>query len=147
MDFPPEEWIVFPIGEFEIAGLRFPGDWGAELMAQVRSNGRIADHWRIALGGPKVLEAKFLVSTLLPAATGLPNWFFTYQQFPQDIVIRRNMLTSTWIDAINLLSTHEILVAYEADQPVDIQQVVQAIRAVPAKQNSGALLRWAVWCL
>ena len=76
MDFPPEEWIVFPIGEFEIAGLRFPGDWGAELMAQVRSNGRIADHWHVALGGSKVLEAKFPVSTLMPAATGLRNWIF-----------------------------------------------------------------------
>ncbi len=136
--------MVFPIGEFDVAAPRFPGDWGAELMAQVRSNGRIADHWRIALGGSKVLEAEFPISTLLPAASGLPNWVLTYQQFPRDLVIRRNMLTSSWIDAMNLLSAHEILVADEAGQPVDIQQVLQAIKALPAKQNSGASLRWGV---
>ncbi len=144
MDFPPDEWIVFPAGEFDTAALRFPGECGAELMAQVRSNGRIADHWRITLGGSSVLEAVFPISTLLPAAVGLPPWKLTYQQFPRDVTIRRNMLTSTWSDALALLASHEFLVADAADQPVDIQQVQAAIKALPNKQNSGASIRWCV---
>ena len=144
MDFPPDEWIIFPAADFLTASLRFPGEWGVEIMAQVRSNGRICDHWRVALGGSKVLEAIFPISCLLPAATNLPPWELTYQQFPRDIVIRRNMLTSVWYDALNLLAAHEILIADEAGQPVDTQQVLQAVKNLPAKQNTGASLRWAL---
>ena len=144
MDFPPEEWVVFAATDFNTAAPRFPGERGVELMAQVRSNGRIMDHWRMALGGSKVLEATFPLSTILPAAAGLPAWHVTYQQFPRDIVLRRNMLSGAWIDAVGLLSSHEFLVADAEEQPVDIQQVITAIKALPAKQNTGASIRWSV---
>ena len=62
MDFPPEEWVVFSLEEFTLAQPRNPGALGAEVMAQVRANGRITDHWRVALGGSEVLEAHTVVS-------------------------------------------------------------------------------------
>ncbi len=112
--------MVFAASDFNTAAPRFPGERGVELMTQVKSNGRIMDHWRMALGGSKVLEATFPLSTILPAAVGLPAWHVTYQQFPRDIVLRRNMLSSTWIYAVGLLSSHEFLVADAEEQPVDI---------------------------
>ncbi len=123
-----------------------PGEWDVELMAQVRSNGRICDQWRAALGGSKVLEAVFPISCLLLAATNMPPWELTYpyQQFPRVIVIRRNMLTSMWYDAMNLLAAHEILIADEARQTVDTQQVLQAVKNLLTKQNTRASLRWGL---
>ena len=144
MDFPPEDWMVFEASDFNTASPRFPGERGVELMAQVRSNGRIMDHWRMALGGSKVLEASFPLTMLLPAVTGLPAWVITYQQFPRDIVLRSNMLSSVWIDAMGLLASHEFLVADADEQPVDIQQVLAAIKALPTKQNTSAAVRWSV---
>ena len=113
-------------------------------MAQVRANGRVTDHWRVALGGSEVLEASFALSTLLPAATGLPNWIISYQQFPRDINIRRNTVSSEWADALALLASHEFTVADAEGEPVDLQRVNQAVKDLPAKQNSGASICWSM---
>ncbi len=136
--------MIFPAADFSLAQPRFPGDWGAEVMAQVRSNGRITDHWRVALAGTKVLEATFKLASLLPAVTSLPAWTITYQYFPRDIVIRRNMTASSWIDAMGLLAAHEFSVTDEAGELVAIQQVAEAIAGLAAKQNTGSAIRWAV---
>ena len=144
MDFPHEEWAIFPAEEFALAQPRKPGVLGAEVMAQVRANGRISDHWRIALGGSEVLEAKFELSALLPAATGLPKWIITYQQFPRDVAIRRNMVSGEWTDALALLASHEFTIADTSGEPIDLQRVNQAIQDLPAKQNQGAAIRWSV---
>ncbi len=144
MDFPPENWVIFPAEDFALAQPRNPGVLGAEIMAQVRANGRITDHWRVALGGSEVLEASFELSALLPAASSLPAWNITYQQFPRDVVIRRNMLSSEWYDALGLLASHEFLIADAGAEPVDVQRVSQLIKDLPAKQNPGAAIRWCV---
>ena len=47
------------------------------------------------------------------------------------------MLSSTWIDAVGLLASHEVLVGDKEEHPVDIKQVMAAIKALPAKQNTG----------
>ena len=109
MEFPPDEWNIFSVSDFELAKPRFPGDWGVEVMAKVRSNGRITDHWRVALGGSKILEATFPLSSFFPAATSLPPWKLTYQQFPRDMKIRPNMVSSAWLDVVNPLASHEFL--------------------------------------
>ena len=144
MDFPPEEWVIFPAEEFALAQPRNPGVLGAEIMAQVRANGRITDHWRVALGGTEVLEASFPLSTLLPAASSLPDWIVSYQQFPRDVNIRRNMVCSEWADALALLASHEFTVADAEGEPVDLQRVNRAVKELPAKQNPGASIRWGV---
>ena len=87
MDYPPNEWVIFQAADFDTMEPRNPGDWGMEVLAQIRSNGRISDHWRIALGGTKVVEASFQLSELLPAASQLPDWTVNYQMFPRDITI------------------------------------------------------------
>ncbi len=144
MEFPPDEWNIFAAGDFELAEPRSAGDWGAEVMAQVRSNGRIMDHWRVALGGSKILEASFPLLTFFPAATNLPPWKLTYQQFPRDVKIRRNMVSSAWLDVVNLLASHEFLLSDADDQPVDVQQATQAIKALPARQSGAGAIRWCV---
>ena len=147
MDFPPSEWVIFQAADFDTMEPRNPGDWGMEVLAQIRSNGRISDHWRIALGGTKVVEATFQLSELLPAASQLPDWTVSYQMFPRDIVIRRNMVSSNWIDAMGLRQSHEMTVSDNAGEPVAIQHVMQAMEAVPAKQRTGASIRWSVTVL
>jgi hypothetical protein len=55
MNFPPEE-EVFGAEQFETAAPREAGELGLELMAQVRPNGRILDHFRVTLGGSKIID-------------------------------------------------------------------------------------------
>ena len=113
-------------------------------MAQVRSNGRIMDHWHMMLAGYNVLEATFPLSMLLSAAAGLIAWQITYQNFPRDIVLAHNMLCSALTDTVGLLSTHNFLLAKVEEQPVDIQPVPAAIKSLPATQNTRTFIRWSV---
>ena len=39
MEFPPTDWEVFPVEDFELAVPRDPGMLGMEIMAQARGNG------------------------------------------------------------------------------------------------------------
>jgi hypothetical protein len=57
MEFPPKAWDVFPAEQFDTALPRDPGELGMELLVQMRDNGRIQDHFRIALSGTKLLKA------------------------------------------------------------------------------------------
>jgi hypothetical protein len=55
------------------ASPRANSEFCAEVMVQVRPNGRIMDHWRIALGGSAILETSVRVDRLIPAAVNLPR--------------------------------------------------------------------------
>jgi hypothetical protein len=50
MEFPPE-WNVFTLEDYEAAAARTQGASGMELMAQMRPNGLLLDHVRVATGG------------------------------------------------------------------------------------------------
>ena len=94
MEFPPD---------FTTGGPRSAGDCGMELLAQVRPNGRILDHFRITLGGSKILNISVPLASLLIGApdSGLSIKLATW---PRDIEIKRNMTTSNWADISELLS-------------------------------------------
>jgi hypothetical protein len=57
MEFPPKAWDVFPAEQIVTAAPRDPGELGMELLVQMRDNGRIQDHFRIAIGGTRLLKA------------------------------------------------------------------------------------------
>ena len=76
-----------------MAAPRDPGDMGAELMAQCRDNGRINNHFRIALAGTKLVETYISLKALMPVE-GLPDWSVLISVWPHHVKIRRNMATS-----------------------------------------------------
>ena len=110
MEFPPDTYFIFPAEHFETAGPRIIGDYTEEILAQVRLNGRVMDHWRVVLGGSKALEAEVDLAKLVPAAATLPKWRLTFQQWPRDLTIRSNMTTSGWVDLLALLAANEVSV-------------------------------------
>ena len=81
------------MADFTTASPRNAGDCGMELLAQVRPNGRILDHYRITLGGSKILDVNCQLSALLlaPATSRIS---FKYSVWPRDVEIRRNMTTA-----------------------------------------------------
>ena len=65
------------------------------------------DHWPVVLGGAKALEAESYLAAVIPAAVTLPKWR------PRDVIIRRNMTTSGWLDLLVLLTANEVAVVSE----------------------------------
>ena len=103
MDFPPE-WGVLPAEEFNTAVARDAGICGMELMAQIRPNGRILDHFRISLDGSRILEFTTNLSNIMPEIPD-SRYLFKYAVWPRDIELKRNMTTSQWMDVNELLAS------------------------------------------
>ena len=108
MEFPGEI-DCFDAADFETAVPRRTGRSTVELMAQVRPTGRIADHFRLAVGGSALLEAKPILSTVFNNKR-LDCYRMTYQFWCKDVEIRRNMTTSKWMDGLSLINSNTVAI-------------------------------------
>ena len=114
MEFPPE-WLIFPNDDFDIAAPRDPGRCGVELMAQVWPNGRIMDHFRLAVGRTQLLENSFITSELY-ANQAIPDMTIKWDVWLRDVKIRWNMSTSEWFDLTELIRSNDARVVENRDQ-------------------------------
>ena len=146
MEYPPSDWPCLNMEDFELAVPRNPGVLGIEIMAQARVNGRIIDHFRVALGGSEILKVRFSTRDVF-LVTDTPAIQLRYEVWPRDIVIRRNMSTSEWMDVTTLLASRDISITVEgpaeADLPGDNEALLTAMDGQPKAQVS-ASIRWAV---
>jgi hypothetical protein len=70
MDFPPE-WVVTQMEDFNMASLALQGEFGIELLAQLRATGRILDNFHFALDGatpPTPLDMFVDLANIIPVA-------------------------------------------------------------------------------
>jgi hypothetical protein len=129
MEFPPESYDVFDSELFETARARLAGDAVLEVMLQMRPNGRCLDHYRIALDGT-VLETQVNATSVFHAPV-LAKYRLTYQAWPRDLKIRRNMTTTAWVDSFLAIAANNIMVSTEekgdAVTPEDIKGVFASI--------------------
>jgi hypothetical protein len=82
-----------------------------ELLAQLRPSGRILDHFRIALDGSAAIRQELDLGQLIPSSV-FKGHKLAFQYWSQDIRIRRNMLTSAWMDILALVCANEAQVLY-----------------------------------
>jgi hypothetical protein len=136
MEFQPETYNVFEADQFERA--RLTGGAVMEVMLQMRPNGRCLDHYRIALDGT-VLETQ-VVATSVFRAPVLAKYRLTYQAWPRDLKIRRNMTTTAWVDSFHAISARNILVSTDdkgdAVPPEEIKNVFASIKEMSMKSTS-----------
>jgi hypothetical protein len=142
MEFPMQ-WRALPLEDFDSAVARTQGAAGMELMVQMRPNGRLLDHVRVATGGNEILEAEVRLSDLIPSPN-LNNWKARIQFWARDTAIRRNMTTSVWKDVYAMVHSHEIQVVETDGCPVDIEEVVRELDGLPAAAGHSAVIRHAV---
>ena len=81
---------------------------------------------------------------VVPAAAGLPKWRLTYQQWPRDVIIRRNMTTSGWLDLLTLLTANEVGAMSETGENVVNATVVEALSNLLDKATNSASCRWGI---
>ena len=138
MEFPPE-WEVFPAEDFNTAGPRAAGECGMELLAQMRPNGRVLDHYRVTLGGSRILDVKVpLAKLLLGHADSQMRLHF--QIWPKDVLVRRNMMTSVWTDVYKMIAARDA--AVESDEGVVLPH--DAILEDLKSAGAAASIRYAV---
>jgi hypothetical protein len=142
MEFPPQ-WHAFQLEDFDTAAPRTQGAAGMELMVQMRPNGRLLDHVRVAVGGNEILQAEVPMDRLFPSPN-LNGWKARFQFWARDTAIRRNMSTSVWKDAYAMFHSHEVQVLTAGDEQVNTEEVIRELDDLPAAAGHSAVLRHAV---
>jgi len=146
MEFPPEDWDVFPAEDFELAEPRDPGQCGVEVMVQIRNNGRVMDHFRLAVGGSAMLEVVFKLKDVIDH-NDVPDLTAVLKVWPRDVKIRRNMTTSDWIDFMDLARSRDITVIDpEVGEEADPTGFINHINGLGGdKSKTSCSLRWGVY--
>jgi len=145
MDFPPEEWDIFPAEDFELAEPRDPGTCGVEVMVQIRNNGRIMDHFRLAVGGSAMLEVAIKLKQVIEH-NEIPDITANLKIWPRDVKIRRNMTTSDWFDLMDLVKSRDItLIDPEVGEEADPAGYITHVNGMGGdKSKTSCSMRWAV---
>ena len=143
--------MIVEAEDFNLPGPRDPGDLGMELLAQVRTNVRVMDHFRVALGGNTIIKVNFPAKDIYPNQA-VPNLQIKWDIWGRDIIIRRNMVTSEWEDLTGRLAANEAFahnIFHNAipgeDEPVDQNaDLLDFLLNLPERGKCGAAVRWAV---
>jgi hypothetical protein len=61
-----ETWEIFQASDFNQASVRDPGELGMESLIQVRSTGRMLDHFQVMIGGSLCLRLEVPLRDVLP---------------------------------------------------------------------------------
>ena len=125
MDFPSSEWEYNDLDDFDTAPTNVEGDYTLELYAQLRPTGRILDHFRAMLGGSKILDINVSLSDMIPTDL-FKGWRYKTQKHPRDLLLRRNMLSTAWIDTPTTLLFNEASI-YNAEGEVVANDVFMAM--------------------
>jgi hypothetical protein len=125
MEFPSEDWVFNDLDEFDTAPTNVKGDYTLEIYAQLRPTGRMLDHYRAVLGGSKHLEINANLMDMIPTDR-FKGWRYRTQKHPNEVIIRRNMFSSAWVDTPTTLLFNEATV-YNAEDEVVANDVFMAM--------------------
>jgi hypothetical protein len=142
MDFPPE-WVVLQMEEFNTATPDYQGDFTIELLAQLRSMGRILDNFRFALDGTLPLDATVdLASIILVEA--YQGWKLNQQFWPRDVLLRKNMVTSAWTSVTDTVASQDCDITYGDGAGISAGEFIRSIDTLPGTGPTNWSTRWAV---
>jgi len=127
MEFPPKEWDVFPAEQFDTAVPRDPGELGMELLVQIRDTGRAQDHFRVALGGSKLLTAYLPMRDIFRVSEDFPEWYIEYSKWPADIILARNRTTSVWVDMKALIKSQDVVIRDALKTVIKYEDVLEML--------------------
>jgi hypothetical protein len=125
MNFP-HVWDILAAADFGTAQPRAQGELVAEVLAQVRPNGRVLDHYRVTMGGSKIIEVKASMAAMALAPAN-STWMFRHQVWPKDVIIRRNMTSTAWVNAHKMIQEKTAWVESEDGQQVPEEEILEVL--------------------
>jgi hypothetical protein len=138
MEYPPA-WQIFDMELFSSALPRAAGELTGELLVQARPNGRMLDHFRVTLGGSRILDISFPLANIL-ALPGAAGWRLKMQTWPRDIALRRNMMSSEWVSLDSIIASKDGVIYNAEDVVVPHADVLEKIQ----EAEVSAAVRYAV---
>jgi hypothetical protein len=145
MDFPPD-WLVEDADDFDTAVASLASSdnpLAVELLAQLRPTGRVLDNYRFSLNGSRILDAELDMGQLLPVEA-LSGFRLKYQYWPRDITIRRNMMSSCWMDVPDLVAANNATILDPAGAGVPYSEFRKILDELPDEGPESCAIRWAI---
>ena len=116
----------------------------AFFLLQVSESGRAEDNFRFSIEGDVNIEVDFWGEDLLATRSFKP-FSFSLETRPEDIDMRRNSLSSSWIDFQQAISEGTILVHKKDSNNAAREEFLAIWESEKAKNpNFGSAVRWAI---
>lgn len=104
---------------------------------------RVMDHLRLVLSGTAPIDVVFNIRELFTLRSP-PDWRCSYNIWPRDIGIRRNMATSDWADIRDLVAQHDANLVEQDGAEVDVAAFQGLFAGTSSSAGTSASIRWAV---
>jgi len=130
-----------PNAEFLLAASTVEGDHTVDLHAQLRDTGRVLDAAKVVLGGSSIIRVNINLGAAIPSPR-LAGWRMSYQVWPRDIVIRRNMASSNWQDLEAMVAGRDAEIFDQEGAGIPANELLGILGDL--EEPNAASLRWAV---
>ncbi len=119
------------------------GDYTLEVFAQLRNTVRILDNFRCVLGGSKHLEIDASLMDMIPNEC-FRGWRYRTQKSPGEVVIRKNMFSSAWVETPTMLLFNEASIYNAAGQVVSKDVFMGMLEDLPESGPETVATRYCV---
>jgi hypothetical protein len=143
MDFPSQDWEFNDLDDFDTAPPTISGDYTIELYAQLRATGRILDNFWAVLGGSKMLYINASLTDMIPSDQ-FKGWSYRTQRHPRDLALRRNMLSTAWMDMPASLLFNDASIHDENGNLVGNDTFMALLENLPESGPDTAAVRYCV---
>jgi len=143
MDFPGNHWIYNDVDDFDTAPPLIQGDYACELFAQLRPTGRILDHFRFVLGGLRVLDIDADLAAMIPVP-GFSGWRYRSQCQPRNVLLRRNMVSSAWMDGPSFLTSNDAAIYDNEGKAVAVNDFMAILDELPESGPDTFAIRYCL---
>ena len=100
------------------------------------------DDFRVVVGSSRRIKVDFEAADVFPTSM-VPDWKITLEFWPRYITIRKNMVTSDWLDVIGMVAANDLVVV-DGEGTDGNDELVAFFNKQGGKTSYGAALRWAV---
>ena len=114
----------------------------AELFATVKSDGRIGEHTRLAVGGRDLLEGEFQLGLLFDDPQ-FQKWSIVIQRRPLDLDLRRGLLSGGWHNLSDWVASRDASVIDADGAGVSAASFLKLVHEADGGPEVAAV-RWAV---
>ena len=143
MDFPSQDWEFNDLDDFDTAPPTISDDYTFELYAQLRATGRILDNFRAVLGGTKMLYVNASLTDMIPSDQ-FKGWSYRTQRHPRDLALRRNLLSTAWMDMPASLLFNDASIHDENGNVVANDTFMALLENLPESGPDTAAIRYCV---
>lgn len=144
--FPPKTWHVRHLSDMDsiVGDPRPDRSISMETYLAVQPSGGEEGAFRFTLAGPRHLEARIQVTTILPDKRFDNMWLTLQLELGTQIKIEKNSVASKWMDIVEMVNAQDADITDHEGEEVNERflEAINEIKETAPMERSGIVLRW-----